>query len=209
LNTTSTSYSLEWLERESRKLSGSPVEVMPVFSTVGEADAPRPFVERKPVMLVFGLAGTRRRAYQKLRAAGDLVSKLGIQEILDVGPECNCPPELTGIPIRRLGQVPAEQLPDIFSQAQFGFAIHDWYCLGKSGVFASYCAYGAIPVRTGPFPEEADGLREGVHVVSPRTAEAARASGWESCSRAAWTWYNGHRLHVHAEHYAKWMGNPR
>jgi hypothetical protein len=209
LNATSTGYFVEWLGRESRKQGGFPIELMPVFSAAGETDAPLPFKERKPVMLVFGLAGTRRMAYQMLGAAGNLVDTLGIQEILDVGPECDSPSEVNRIPVKRMGLVPAEQLPGIFSHAQFGFVTHPWFCLGKSSVLAGYCAQGTIPVLTGLFPEEADGLREGVHVVSPRTAEAARGSGWETCSRAAWTWYNGHRLHAHAELYAKWMGDRR
>jgi hypothetical protein len=207
LNATSTGRHVEWLGRESRKQGGFPIELMPVFSAAGETDALLPFNERKPVMLVFGLAGTRRTAYQMLGMAGNLVGILGIQEILDVGPECDCPSNVSGIRVKRMGLVPAEQLPVIFAQAQFGFVTHEWFCLGKSSVFAGYCAQGTIPVLTGPFPEESDGLREGVHVVSPRTAGAARDSGWESCSRAAWTWYNGHRLHAHAELYAKWMEN--
>jgi hypothetical protein len=209
LNAASTGRNVEWLGRESRKQGGFPVELMPVFSAAGEADALLSFVKRKPVMLVFGLAGTRRLAYRKVEAAGSLVGTLGIQEILDLGPECDCPSEVNGIRVKRMGLVPADQLPAIFAQAQFGFVTHEWFCLGKSSVFAGYCAHGTIPVLTGPFPEEADGLREGVHVVSPRTAVAARDSGWEPCSRAAWSWYNGHRLHAHAELYAKWMGDSR
>jgi hypothetical protein len=209
LNAASTGLRAEWLGHQSRKQRGSSVELMPVFSAAGEADSPRPFGERNAVMLVFGQAGTRRVAYRKLGAAGKLGSTLGIQEILDVGPECDCPSEVNGIRVRRMGLVPAAHLPEIFSRAQFGFVTTDWFCLGKSSVFAGICAHGVIPVLTGPFPKQADGLREGMHVVTPRTAEAARASGWETCSRAAWNWYNGHRLHAHAELYAKWMGNPR
>lgn len=209
LNVTNIGRHLEWLARESRKQGGNPIELMPVFSAAGETDAPFPFMKRKPVMLVFGLAGTRRAAYRKLEAAGNLVKTLGIQEILDVGPEFDTPSEVSGIRVKRLGLMPAERLPAIFSQAQFGFVNYEWFCLGKSSVFASYCAQGTIPVLTGPFPEEADGLQEGLHVVSSRKAEAARRSGWDACSRAAWNWYNGHRVQAHAELYAKWMGEAQ
>ncbi len=209
LNATSTDYFVKWLGGESRKQGRPPIQLMPVFSAAGETGAPRPFAERKPVMLVFGLAGTRKLAYQMLGTAGDLLGTLGIQEIFDVGPEFNRPSEINGIRVQGMGLVPPEELPGIFSRAQFGFVTHPWFCLGKSSVLAGYCAQGTIPVLTGPFPDEADGLREGVHIVSPRTARHARESGWEACSRAAWSWYNGHRLHAHAELYAKWMGEAK
>jgi len=199
----------EWLDPESRKLGGPPIELLPVFSPAGETDAPVPFLQREEVMLVFGLAATRQWSYQQLAAAGNLVNRLGIQEILDVGPECNHPPDVNGIRVKRIGLLPAEDLPGAFSQARFGFVPHPWFCLAKSSVFAAYCAQGTIPVLAKPFPAEADGLREGVHVVTPRTADAVRGAGWEACSRAAWSWYMTHRLRVHAERYAKWMGDGR
>ena len=196
-----------WLRRESRRLGGARVEQMPVFSPADETDEPVPFNQRNPIMVMFGLAATRTWAYKKLSAAENLVSTLGIQEILDVGPECDNPSEVNGVRVKRVGSLPAEDLPAVFSQSQFGFVPHPWFCLGKSSVFAAYCAQGMIPVVAGNFPKEVDGLREGIHVVTPQTAEAVRRSEWEACSRAAWTWYMGHRLHVHAERYAKWMRN--
>jgi hypothetical protein len=196
----------EWLERESRILGGVPVDRMPVFSAAGETDPLAPFERRNPAMVVFGLPGSRKAAYQKLAAAQDLVQTLGIQEILDIGPEIDPPSHVGNVQVKRVGWLSIEELSQVFSSAQFGFVTHDWFCLGKSSVFASYCAQGTIPVLAGPFPEEIDGLQDGVQVVTPRTAESVRNSGWESCSRAAWTWYMGHRLRVHAERYAKWLG---
>jgi hypothetical protein len=193
----------EWLEKESRKLGGTSIQRVPVISPAGETDDPVPFAQRSAALVVFGLG--RKTAYQKLAAAGNLLGNLDILEILDVGPECEHPSEVNGIRVRRVGLLPAEELPAVISQARFGFVAHPWFCLGKSSVFAAYCAQGTIPVLTGPFPAEADGLRDGVHVVSPRTAEAVRRAGWDGCSRAAWDWYMGHRLRAHLELYAIWM----
>jgi len=76
---------------------------MPVISPAGEVDDPTPFIRRDSAMVVFGLAGTRKLAYQKLEAAGNLVSALGIQEILDVGPEFGHPTTVNGIRVKRNG----------------------------------------------------------------------------------------------------------
>lgn len=195
----------EWLGRQSRKLGGAPIELMTAISSSGETDNPVPISERSAALVVFGLSGTRMLAYRMLAEAGNLVERLGIREILDVGPECAHPSGVNGIPVRQMGLLPTEQLPAVFSQARFGFVVHPWAHIGKSSVFGAYCAQGTIPVMTGPFPREADGLRDGVQLVSPRTVEAVQRSGWEACSRAAWTWYMGHCLRVHVERYARWV----
>lgn len=203
---TNTESNVEFLERESRRIGGTAVERMPVFSNAGEAEALVPFAQRRAAMLLFGLAGTRRRGYRKLLEAGDLIKVLGIREILDIGPECDHPGDVGGIPVRAMGQLPHAELRAVFSQVQFGYVSHPLSSLAKSGVFAAYCAQGTVPVLADGCPDPADGLQDGVQVVSARTAEAARRSGWESCSRAAWNWYRTHSLRVHAERYARWMG---
>jgi hypothetical protein len=203
---TSTRSYLDWLNRETVRQSASPIQYMPVFSDVGEAQQHIPLADRDPVMAVFGLGGTRQNAYRELSALGTMLEQLGIQEILDIGPEYEAPGELHGIPVRRMGVLAATEIARQFSRTTFGFLSYPHTRLAKSGVFAGYCAHGVIPVIARQFPGQVDGLEDGVHVLSPRTQTAAQASGLESCSIAAWRWYSGHRLHDHAAVYARWMG---
>jgi hypothetical protein len=198
----------EWLERQSRTVGEASVQLMPVISPAGETDNPTPFAQRNAAMVIFGLAMGRKAAYRQLETAGRLLEILGIGEILDVGPECGHPSEVNGIRVTRMGLMPANELPALFARTQFGFVIHEWSWLARSSVLAACCAQGTIPVVAGPFPKETDGLRDGVNVVSPRTVETLRQTGWESCSRAAWNWYNGHRLSAHVQLYANWVGAP-
>jgi hypothetical protein len=108
-----------------------------------------------------------------------------------------------------MGVLPAEDLAGILSKSIFGFAQHESFALAKSGVFAGFCAFGAIPVIPKAFTGEVDGLIDGVHLISPRTAKAALSIGLERYSFAAWKWYSGHRLHQHAATYAQLLFEPR
>lgn len=196
---------VDWLHRETVPQSTSPIRYMPVFSQVGEAQQHIPLANRDPVMAVFGLGGTRQNAYRELFALGTMLRQLGIQEILDIGPDFEPPREVHGIPVRRMGILAATEIARQFSRSTFGFLSYPHMPLAKSGVFAGYCAHGVIPVIAQHFSGQADGLEDGVHVLSPRTATAAQASGLELRSIAAWRWYSGHRLHDHAAIYARWM----
>ncbi len=202
---TNTGSQADWLTRESRRMDGPRAEVMPVFSPGGETDAPVAFAQRDAALVVFGLAATRRMAYERLADCGDLMSALEIEEIHDVGPDCGHPAAVNGVRVKRIGRLAAEELQGVISRARYGFVVTPWSCLGKSSVFAACCAQGTVPVLPQPFPAEVDGLRDGVHVVTPQTVETAREVGWDACSNAAWSWYFAHRLHVHAERYANWM----
>ena len=202
---TNTRNYVDWLNRETIRQTASPIQYMPVFSQVGEAQQRVFLADRDPGMAVFGLGGTRQNAYRELSALGNLLHHLGIQEILDIGPEFEPPGELHGIPVRRMGVLAATEIARQFSRSTFGFLSYPHTRLAKSGVFAGYCAHGVIPVIARQFPGQVDGLEDGVHMLSPRAATAAQASGLDQCSIAAWRWYSGHRLHDHAAVYARWM----
>jgi hypothetical protein len=205
---TNSSRHLDWLERQAIQGGIPPVRLLPMFSNVGESLEIPPMRDRQPAMVVFGLPATRRRAYDRLSTLGGLLHSLGIEEIMDAGPEFDSPSELHGIPVRRMGALAAADLAGILSRSIFGFVQHKSFALAKSGVFAGICAFGAIPVIPEPFAGEADGLRDGVHLISPRTAKAVLAGGLEQCSAAAWHWYSGHRLHVHAATYSRLLVQP-
>jgi GT2 family glycosyltransferase len=200
---TNSSRQLDWLEREAIQSRVTQVRLLPVFSNVGESMENPSMSARRPAMVVFGLPATRRRAYGRLSSLGGLLRSLGIEEIVDAGPEFDSPSKLCGIPVRRMGVMAAADLAGILSQSLFGFVWHNSFGLANSGVFAGLCAFGAIPVIAEPFAGEVDGLRDGVHLISPRTAGAVMAGALQSCSAAAWQWYSGHRLHLHAATYSR------
>lgn len=206
---TNTSYHANWLTRETTKRSGAPVQLLPVFSAAGEAQSPIPASQRKPTMVVFGLPASRLRAYSKLASIAGILGKLGINEIVDIGAEAAVPSALNGVPVRPRGALGVAELGDEFSQAKFGFLPHDAMYLAKSSIFAAYCAQGTIPVIATSFEGEVDGLTDGVHLLSPKTADEARASGLDGCSGAAWRWYSEHRIQAHAATYAGWMDRQR
>lgn len=191
----------DWL----RTQTDSPVECLPVFSPVGEARELVPFAEREQVLAVFGLAGTRQRVYPALARMGSLLTRLGVREIVDIGPACETPRAVNGIPVRCAGERTAAELDRQLTRTAFGGLAYSPNCLAKSGVFAAYTAHGVIPLLGQSFREEFDGLRDGVQLLSPRTALAIPADSLANCSRAGRAWYAGHRLHNHAALYARWL----
>jgi len=202
-----------WLEERTNRRPEARICLLPVFSTIGEAHGRIMLAKRVPAMVVFGLPGTRQRAYRELSRLPEIFSSLQIENIVDIGAGTDSPGSLHGIPVIRKGELGAAELCGELSRARFGYLSYPANCLAKSSVFAAYCAQGTIPVIAKPFGGEIDGLRDGVHLLSPGTTHRALASGLdasglESCSLAAWQWYCGHGIHVHAETYARWLGHP-
>jgi hypothetical protein len=190
-----------WLERE----TAAPVQCMPVFSQVGETAEPPPFANRNRSMAVFGLAATKQRVYAELDKLASTLQKLGVREIMDVGPAIETSEQVSGIPVKRAGVLPADEIDCIFARTAFGYLAYPPNCLAKSGVFAAYAAHGMIPIIAQGFREERDGLRDGVHLLSAQTAPTVNADDLDECSKSAWRWYSEHRLRDHAELYDRWL----
>lgn len=198
----------EWLEGEVKRKPEAPIRVLPVLATIGEANKRTPVAERAPAMVIFGLPGTRRRAFKELAKLAGVLNDLGVKEIVDIGAGAGFPDRLHGISVRHKGELGTRELEKELSRATFGYLSYPANCLAKSSILAAYCAHGTIPVIAKPFVHEFDGLRDGEQVLSRRTAHDATSSGLESCSISAWEWYAGHRIGAHAEIYARWLNLP-
>ena len=192
-----------WIERKAAGEMNTPLLHLPVFSNVGEALERRAMNGRRPALIVFGLAGTRQKSYAKIASLGSMLRVLRVREILDIGPESAAPPKLNGLPVRHMGVLSTTDLSGVLSESMFGFVPHPWFCLAKSGIFAGICAHGTIPVLGESFSAESDGLKDGVHLFSPKTTRGATVADLEQLSAAGWHWYMGHRLQAHAETYAR------
>jgi hypothetical protein len=197
-----------WLENETRRKPGVSVQLLPVLSTIGEARGLIPAAEREPKMVVFGLVGTRQRAYRELSELPVVLNALGIEEIVDIGPDCEVGSEVAGTPVTRRGELTAAEVAAILSRAKYGFLSYTPAYLAKSSILAAYCAQGAVSVIAKPFDGEIDGLTDGVQVLSPKTAKGVLASGLDRCSLEARAWYEKHRVRVHAATYARWLKQP-
>jgi hypothetical protein len=192
----------KWLGRVTEKID---IKILPVFSTVGESVALVPIAKRKRSIAIFGLPCTRQRAYIELGYQNKILEDLGVEEIVDVGEECNAPASLNGIPICRMGTMAVTDLASLLSQIAFGYLSYPPLYLAKSSIFSAYTSQGTIPIISKPFLGEINGIKDGIHLFSAKTAKWTRASDLESCSQSAWNWYRGHRLYTHAEMYAQWL----
>ena len=193
-----------WL-RSKPKLRCNDVLLCPVFSTIGEALEPLPFTKRLPVLVVFGLAGSRRRSYQQLQSMRQELQKLAVEYILDIGPDKFAPKDVHGISVHRLGILPVQKVREQISQARYGFVPHEPRCVAKSSIFAAYCAYGTIPVLSESFVSSFDLLQEGVHLISKDLIGNLEPEKLIECSRNAFAWYVKHNLHAQAELYNNWL----
>jgi hypothetical protein len=138
-----------------RLAPGVEVHVLPIFSTVGEPENVPPLSERSRTMVVFGGPGARDRAYGEQREALEAACQAWrIQEILDIGPALSSVPSNVGnIPVRTLGPLPASEVSRLLLGSFAGFLAYPSTFLGKSTIFAAYCAHGLLPVQPG---EKAD-----------------------------------------------------
>jgi hypothetical protein len=178
------------------------VEVLPVFSTVGEPAAAPRLRDRARRLVVFGGAGTRRRAYTRLvRQLETTCRTLDIEEIWDIGPEIpDIPHRLAGRPITQFGVLPASEVGALLLDSLAGFLAYPGSFLAKSTIFAAYCAHGMLPVSDWYRPRRQ--LEPPPPFWQPEGKKADLAEAIQELADRARTWYAGHALDRHAEVYS-------
>ena len=182
------------------------VTVLGIPSSVGEPLRLCPLSARKRDLVIFGSPLTRRRAYaeggQLLKEA---VRALGIERVLDVGPDLRArASECLGAEFVQRGLLAQPELSHVLGNSLAGFLDYAWMPLAKSSVLAAYASHGMVPVVSrGMF---ADGLLEGENILDPRNLASVTEQECEEVAERAREWYLGHSIQQHAQRVADFVG---
>jgi len=190
------------------------VEALAVPSNVGEPLEPGKLDSRAKSMVVFGLPASRKRSYEtRMGALQRACEELGICEIQDVGASFDGIPErVGGVPVRRHGVMKVSDLSLLLAGAMAGFVDYPPEYLGKSGVFAAYCAHrllAVVAVAAEDGRPGADGIECGLHYYGAggRQGSGIATEKRQAIADAGWTWYQGHSLKSHARAFAEALLN--
>jgi hypothetical protein len=169
---------------------------LPVFSNIGELNNPTPLAQRRKRLVVFGTAGRRARIYQ--RSQPMLINScqlLGIEEICDVGPSLALDQSaIGGISLVQKGEQSAAAISQLLADSLAGIVYStDNGRLAKSGVFATYCAHGLVPIVTQEQSPVMDGLQAHTHFLfGGLQAQALSMERLQAIALDAHQWYNQH-----------------
>jgi hypothetical protein len=174
------------------------IVVLPVPSNIGEPSALSP--HRENAIAVFGLSGSRGRAYWNQAEKWAAVRRaLGNVTLHDIGPPVNLPlTELTGLPCVVHGQVTTAEASSILSAVRWGVLDYHNSTLQKSGVFAAYCAHGLAPIVFRHSTPPGTGIEKGREFAVVSTGGLQPADAAE-ISQNAYRWYGDHALKEHTE----------
>jgi len=180
------------------------IHVLPVFSNIGEPVTVPKLKTRKNRMVIFGGKAMRTRAYTvSLKELTDVCQKLCVDEIVDVGPELGFSIPNIGVPQIVLGKLDQGEIYNIMVESKFGYIDYFPGYLVKSGIFATYCSHGLVPVCARYNPSEKDNVYNGKHYLESNAKSANLTSDFlQSISNNAFAWYQNHRLAKQTEMFA-------
>jgi hypothetical protein len=137
----------------------------PTFSNVGEPKEVPAYEKRDPYAVLFGGQGMKRRLFdQHSKAIEGTLTELGVERILDIGPNASLSDFSLTVPIEQRGVLPAAEISELLKNASAGLLGHSLHCLTKSGVWASYAAHGTPPLIAGN-GHASEGLMDGKHYL--------------------------------------------
>ncbi len=180
------------------------VVVMPVFSNVGELQAPAPLGDRDGVAVVFGSRGWRSLVYRSPIVRTARVGWLGVERIQDIGPGVPDAPLPDGLPVEHLGVLPADGVSALMARARIGIAAYPRHVLAKSGILAAYHAHALLCVNLTDRGTICDDVVEGRHFSGLDTLRRGTFDQ-EAIAAAGHSWYRNHDLGATAALFAGMM----
>jgi len=121
------------------------IEVLPVFSNVGEKNNFLKFSKREEAAVIFGSSSSRARVYADKERLENVLYELGIKKIYDIG-SGDVLTSLQGYLIKKMGKLGKQEIEQLMSTVKFGFLDYKNMPLEKSGIFAAYAAYAMCPI---------------------------------------------------------------
>jgi hypothetical protein len=178
----------------------SQIAKLAVLSNVGEPGELPPALTRKLQLVVFGRPNSRDLAFS--RGLKSVCEAFGIERILEVGPDPSRRAHRLPAVVEATGALAAGEVSAILRDSRFGFIASDASLLSKSGVFAAYCAHGAVPIVAGADDGEADGLYANQQYLRAPLRPGIGGDQLEAVSQSARAWYRGHSVTDQAAVYA-------
>lgn len=197
-----------------KKWTTSPITCIPDFSTIGEPkpDQIRSLKDRQRRLVIFG-GSDRVRAYANLDRLLATCRALDIQEICDIGTAQNLSPKQFGdITFKELGFQSAQSVQRILLDSVAGLMDYSRFPgdLGKSSVFAAFCAHGLLPICTAYNPSEPDGVFAGEqYAIAGGDLATLSSQQRQHIADQAIAWYSQHNLSTNAQLFASCLQSIR
>ncbi|OAQ38595.1 hypothetical protein A5893_14370 [Pedobacter psychrophilus] len=174
-----------------------------IFSNIPELGEFISWDDRKPYAVVFGTLGRRNSIYKNIPLLNDFIIQNNILKIFDIGDgELNINESSLNIPLIKCGKISLFDISQILAQSQWGFIDYPNKLLGKSGIFAAYCAYGlAILNFVDDTSNTTDDLILGKNLISMSTIP--RQVNGKDLSINSFNWYVNRNLNIHAHQIIK------
>ena len=171
------------------------IDVFPVFSNFGEPSKIEALQCRPPQGVICGTVlrnakqtSARKRIFEKA------CRYLGIEKVVFFGAS-EAYFEIPDIPTERKYVLSPSAASALLLESRIGILDYPDHCLGKSGVFASYCAHGMLPVLVSSDGSAANEVRPGQHYLRTNDIDApVSLSRQQSVASNACHWYGDHNL---------------
>lgn len=190
------------LEQLTRLAPELRLDLLPVFSNVGEPVMPPLLSARGHSAVIFGGAARRQRVFNALSRAGRAFEKrleaLGVTEVVDIGPGVGAPRVMGRCDVRSLGPCPTYEISAVLADARFGLIDYPRHVFTKSGIAAAYFAHRLVTVNTSSMGRYPPGLKEGRHLLGLGGFLTGDFEGQEVAD-SGHEWYGSHNLAAAAE----------
>jgi hypothetical protein len=185
------------------------IKVLPVFSNIGEPQKLIPFSQRKKHLVIFGHPNSKLQIYQNhLKHLENLVNILSIDKIYDIGTfsgfNFNV---INNLQVIETGVLNVNDISQIFANSIAGFiAFPPLEYLAKSTIFASYCAYGLLPVVPFYNCKKIDGLEANQNYLAYQNPlKEISCEKAELIANNAYQWYQDHNISKQTKIFASYL----